>query len=436
MPNLRHSALVLLGSVYALVLGVVGLLVGGVLLLLRPALRRGLSQRLGGLPRQQPGCVWVHGASMGEAQAGASLLLALSSLGLRSFGSAVTKTGYEVLKRIAPAIPSSLAPLDHPVCVARALARVRPSALVLIETELWPSLILVAISRSIPVRIASGRLSDRSFSRYRRMRWWVQPIMRRLDGVAARSQLDADRFAALGVPADRICVLGDLKLDPTVVRAHLATDLVRATSLLPILVAGSTHPSEERAALDALTACEAAGQEVALVIAPRHLERLDDVVRTIRATGRRLHLRSQLAGQRLANGDVLLLDSIGELAALYAAASVAFVGGTLAEVGGHNLLEPLFEGCPVVFGPHFQNVRESANLAEQSGAGICVESAAKLAEVVVALIADPKDCREKGFAAKRFLESHRGSALRVATWISDGLGGDLGDLGEEERKPS
>ena len=106
------------------------------------------------------------------------------------------------------------------------------------------------------------------------------------------------------------------------------------------------------------------------------------------------------------------------------------------EVGGHNLLEPLFEGCPVVFGPHFQNVRESANLAKQSGAGICVESEAALAEVVVRLIADPKDCREKGFAAKRFLESHRGSALRVAEWIREGLGGGPGGLGTEERKPS
>lgn len=414
----------------------VGLVIGGLVLLIRPGLRAGLSQRLGGLPLQQPGRVWVHGASMGEAQAGAALLSALADLGVRGFGSAATRAGHETWKRVAPGIPSSLAPLDHPFCVARALARVQPSALVLIETELWPSLILVAKSRGIPVWIASGRLSDLSFARYRRFRWFMEPIMARLDGVAARSQIDADRFSFLGVAVERICVLGDLKLDPALARAHLATDLVRATSLVPILVAGSTHPSEERAMLDVLEACEQRGHEIALVIAPRHLERLGEVERTIRTSGRRLHLRSQLSGARLANGEVLLLDSIGELAALYAAGSLAFVGGTLADVGGHNLLEPLFEGCPVLFGPHVQNVRESALLAQESGAGFSVSSAVALADAVVALIADPKDCRERGAVAKRFLESHRGSAVRVAEWLRDGTGKVPGDASCEDGHPA
>lgn len=417
MKRLRNSLFALVNLVLAPVLGVVF----GVTLLLRPGLREGLGERLGGLPRQEPGRVWVHGASMGEARAGASLLVQLARLGLRGFGSSVTASGREVLNRVAPQIPSSFAPLDHPFCVARALARVRPSALILIETELWPSLILGARRRGIPVWVASGRISDRSFSRYRRLSWLVAPILRRLDGVAARSQVDADRFAALGVPAQKICVLGDLKLDPTIARAHLATDLVRATSSVAIFVAGSTHRLEEQAALDALAACERRGSELALVIAPRHSQRLAEVEKTIRASGRRLFLRSQLVDQRLANGDVLLLDSIGELAALYAAAQLAFVGGTLVGVGGHNLLEPLFEGCPVLFGPNLQNVRESSALARESGAGIEVEDPAALARAVVELIADPKDCRAKGEAAKRFLEAHRGSAIRLAHWIADGL---------------
>lgn len=422
MPKLRNSIFLLLGATVVLVVGLVGLLVGVVVLLLRPSLRPGLTERLGALPRREPGGVWVHGASMGEAQAGASLALALSSLGVRATGTAITRTGRNVWKRAAPGIPSSFAPIDHPLCVARALARTQPSMLVLIETELWPSLILVAKQRGVSVRIASARLSDRSYARYLRMRWLVQPVMARLDGVAARSRLDADRFAALGVAPERICVLGDLKLDPAAGRAHLATDLVRATSSLPIFVAGSTHAPEEQSVLEVLAACERVGHELALVIAPRHLERVDEVEQVIRASGRRLYLRSQLSGQPLANGDVLLLDSTGELAALYAAASIAFVGGTLAaEVGGHNLLEPLFEGCPVVFGPNTRNVRENAILAKESGAGVCVDSSSALAEVVVGFLSDPKDCRARGLAAKEFLESHRGSSLRVAEWVRNGL---------------
>ncbi|MBW2294259.1 MAG: 3-deoxy-D-manno-octulosonic acid transferase, partial [Deltaproteobacteria bacterium] len=347
--------------------------------------------------------------------------LALERLGLPGFGSCVTARGREILNDLVPGTPAAYAPIDHPFCVARALERVRPSALVLIETELWPSLIMGAKRRGVPVWVVSGRLSERSFSRYRRWRWLVAPVLRRLEGVAARSQADAARFAALGVPATKICVLGDLKLDPAIAPVRLATDLVRATSSVPVFVAGSTHPLEEQAALDVLTACEGRGCELALVIAPRHSRRLAEVERAIRARGRRLLLRSQLAGHRLANGEVLLLDSSGELPALYAAAQVAFVGGTLAPVGGHNLLEPLFEGCPVVFGPNIENVRDHATLALESGAGVGVDDAPALVSAVVELMANPKDCRARGEAARRFLEDQRGCASRVARFLADRL---------------
>ncbi len=401
-------------------LGLIGLVLAPFLalaLLVRPALREGLGERLGGVARQEPGRVWVHGASMGEARAAASLLLALAREGVSGFGSSVTATGREVLRRSAPAVPHAFVPLDHPLCVARALVRVRPRALVLVETELWPSLILGALRRQVPVFIASGRISDRSFARYLRARFVLAPMLARLSGVAARSECDAERFVALGVPAARVCMLGDLKLDPSVVRAHLATDLVRATEDVAIFVAGCTHEGEEAAALAALEACARKGCEAALVIAPRHLDRIPEVEALSRSTGRRLLLRSELAGERLGNGDILLLDSIGELAALYATATVAFVGGTLAEVGGHNLLEPLFEGTPVLFGPHVANARDAARLAFESGAGYQVECAEALATAVAAHIAAPKDARARGETAKRLLESHRGSAARIANWI-------------------
>lgn len=392
----------------------------GFAIAVRPARRRGLVERLGGLPPQSISSIWVHGASMGEARAAVSLLDQIAEKGYRGFATSGTASGLDVLRRRAPSHPSAFSPLDFPWFVARALSRVKPMALVLIETELWPVLLLSARGRGIPVFIGSGRISDASLVGYQRFRWISSFVLRGVDGVAARSDVDAERFIALGVPADRVSVLGDLKLDPAVTRAHLATDLVRATSLVPIFVAGSTHPGEEQAALDALAASErdsAGAVGAALVIAPRHLNRCDEVVRTIAATGRRLIVRSELAGAQLTAGDVLLLDTVGELAALYAAASVAFVGGTLAPVGGHNVLEPLFEGCPVVFGPNTENALDSARLAIECGAGTQVASAAGLVEVVSQLLADPKECRARGSQAKRALETHRGSAGRLADWL-------------------
>jgi len=216
-------------------------------------------------------------------------------------------------------------------------------------------------------------------------------------------------------------VLGDLKLDPAFARPGLATDLVRATGALPIFIAGSTHEGEESAALEALAACARHGLETALVIAPRHLDRVSEITSLVGATGRRLHLRSQLAGARLANGDVLLLDSIGELAALYATASVVFVGGTLVPLGGHNLLEPLFEGAPVVFGPHVEKARDAARLALESRAGTQVADSAALAQAIVDHIAAAKESRTRGELGRRFLESHRGSTRRSADWLCEAM---------------
>ena len=387
--------------------------------LLRPSLTAGFSQRIGGVPKVPKGAVWFHGASAGEARALVSLLRQCQALGMRGFATAVTPSGRDVLLRETGDVAVSFAPLDHPLCVHRALRRTRPSALVSIETELWPSLILTAHNFGVPVLIASGRISDRSFARYRRFRWLLGPMMKRIDGVAARSDVDAKRFISLGVPDSRVCVLGDLKLDPGAFPSHLATDLVRATASVPIFVAGSTHAGEEQAALDALSACERRGCELALVVAPRHLERVEQVEQTLRASGRRVERRSALAGRVLGNGDVLLLDSTGELAALYAAASMAFVGGTLASVGGHNVLEPLFEGCPVAFGPQTESVRESAVLALESGAAIEVANPAGLCDAIASFASDPKEWRIRGETAKHFLEARRGSAARTAGWIRE-----------------
>ena len=390
---------------------------------MRRDLRVGLRQRLGLLRAPGPGRVWVHGSSVGEALAALRLVDALRGAGRAVFASASTPTGRQMLRSVMPELPSSLAPIDHPWCVSSALSRVEPELLALVETELWPSWIAAAKRRGTPVVIVSGRLSDRSFPRYRRVKRFLGPTLRRLDAVGARTELDAARFAELGVPEQRLSVTGDLKLEPPERVATLATDLVRALSEVPVIVAGSTHPGEEDPAHAALVACERAGLSAALVIAPRHLQRADSLEREFRSLGRTVRRRSRLEGPPLKSGEVFLLDTLGELSGVYAAASVAFVGGTLTAVGGHNLIEPIFAGCPVVFGPHVHNVRVHAELALSSGAGTQVATAAEVATAVVEALGDPEARVQRVAKGQEALAAPRGTARRPALLIDDVLAG-------------
>ncbi len=403
---------------------------------LRQDLRVGLRQRLGFVPEQSPGRIWVHGSSVGEAVAALRLVTSLNASGHAVFCSASTPGGQQMMRSAMPELPCSLAPLDHPWCVAAALSRVAPELLALVETELWPSWIAAAKRSGIPVAIVSGRLSDRSFPRYLRIRPLLSRTLHRLDAVGARTDLDAARFVELGVPADRVSVTGDLKLEPPVGAPTLAIDLVRALSDVQVFVAGSTHPGEEEHALAALTACDVAGLAVGLVVAPRHLQRVDQVERDLRAAGRVVRRRSRLDGSPLAAGEVLLLDSLGELSAVYAAATVAFVGGSLVRVGGHNLVEPISAGCPVLFGPHVHNVRAHAELALDSGAGTQIADGEALAGTVVAALRDPDGRRARVARGREALTAHRGTAERTCLLLEDVLRGRPGGAGQRPLLPA
>jgi 3-deoxy-D-manno-octulosonic-acid transferase len=335
--------------------------------------------------------------------------------------SSSTLAGRELFRRDLPELPSSLLPFDHPWCVEAALRRARPRLSVLIETELWPGWIAASRRHGLPVVIASGRLSDRSFPRYRRIRRLVAPTLRRLVAVGARTETDAERFVALGVPEARVRVTGDLKLDPPSDRPALAIDLIRAVADVPVVVGGSTHAGEEQALLAAFEGLEKAGHGCMLVLAPRQLERVAEIERLCRSRGRRVYRRSLLAGRHLVPGEVLILDTLGELAALYATASISFVGGTLVPVGGHNLVEPVHAGCPVLFGPRFENVRKVVEILEVSGAGRCVADSAALTGAMVECFEDLEACRMRGELGRETLESHRGSVLRTQQMIEEVL---------------
>jgi len=396
---------------------VIGLPVGAVALALRPRWRTGLPERLGRAPRGGPGAVWVHAASVGESLAALALIDGLRARGHAVFASVMTVVARDLLRRRAPELACALAPLDHPWCVETALARVRPSLLILVETELWPTWIAAAHRRGVPVMVASGRMSDRSFARYGRVRSLLAPTLARLDRVAARTGSDAERFVALGAAPDRVVVSGDLKLAAPSREAPLAPDLATVLGVgpgdPPLLVAGSTHPGEEAAVLEAFAACRRTGGRAGLVVAPRHLERVGEVAALLRAQGLVPRLRSTLAPRPLADGEVLLLDSFGELPAVYTRATGAFVGGSLAPVGGHNLLEPIRCGCPVVHGPQIANVADTAAWLDGEGAARCIADAAELGRAWRELLADPEPGRARAARVRDELAPHVGSLERT-----------------------
>lgn len=409
MGILRHSA----SALSALALA--PLLAGAVVL--RPSLRRGLRERLGSIAPGDEGRIQVHASSVGEAKAATRLIRRLEADRHAVRATTSTQGGREIFRRDHPSLPASLAPLDHPWLVDRMLERSRPILSVLIETELWPSWIAAAARRQIPIVVASGRLSDRSFPRYRSVRSLIRPTLQRIDAVGARTDLDAERFVELGVPEARVRVTGDLKLDPPSHQPALAIDLIRGLTDRAVVVGGSTHRGEEEALIDAQESAEKAGSGFVLVLAPRAVERADEIVRLCRTRGRRVHLRSRLEGRHLAAGEVLVLDTLGELSALYATASVAFVGGTLVPVGGHNLVEPVHAGCPVLFGPSFENVRKVVEILEVGGAGQRVASRADLVHSLVACVGDLEACRIRGEIGRETLEAHRGSVERTFRMI-------------------
>jgi len=409
----RHSAAALSAVVAAP-------LAAGVLAL-RPGWRPRWRERVGAGPVAVEG-LWLHAASVGEVASSSRLVEVLRKRGHALTLSTTSATGRVLCEGLHPGAVARLAPLDHPWCVDAVLRRARPRALVLVETELWPVWIAACQRAGVPVVLVSGRISDRSFPHYRRLGALLARTLGRLRAIGARTEADRARFVALGAPAERVAVTGDLKLDPPVSPPVVAADLAVWLGDAPLVVAGSTHPGEEEALLDAQAAWERAGFAATLMIAPRRPHRAAEVMRLAERRGRRVSLRSASPEESLAAGEVGVVDSLGELAALYARARVAYVGGTLVPVGGHNVVEPAASGTPVVYGAHVSNARHAAELLEAVGAGRRVADAGDLARALIAALADPEDARARGAAGRGVLDAHRGSSERSADLVEAALG--------------
>jgi 3-deoxy-D-manno-octulosonic-acid transferase len=404
---------------------------------------RGWSARFGGgaaLAGSAPS-LWVHAVSVGEVQAAASLVAALRAAwpALSLVVTSATPAGRERAREAFGADADvRYAPYDLPWTLRAALRRLRPALLVVMETELWPNLFHECTRAGVPVLIASARLSARSAARWARFRGLLQPALDTAVTVAAQSAADAGRFASLGVPATRIHVCGNIKFDRTsgaAVRARAQQLRTRYAAARPMWVAGSTHPGEERAALEAHAALRATRGDALLVLAPRHSPRFGEVATTLAASGLSWLRRSAAGGGIAAAGvgravgvadsappasaAVLLLDTIGELEDFYAAADVAFVGGSLVPIGGHNLLEPAALGVATLTGPYQHNAPDIARLLGEAGGLQFVGNAAELGAALVRLMADEAARSRMATAAQATVAANRGALAKVLALVSD-----------------
>ncbi len=383
--------------------------------------------------------IWMHAVSVGETLASLTLIRELRAQfpHHRLIVSTTTATGQAIARsKITEADGFCYYPFDWKSCVRRALDVIKPEIIVLMESELWFNFLSECKSREIPVVVANGRISDRSFSRSQKFGFFVRSLYRSVTLFAMQSQVDAERAIKLGAPVDRVRVTGNIKYDIGEAQEPSKTaetarhlDDIFALSAKPLIVAGSTTDGEEEiisSAFEKLRMVDGL-EEIRLLVAPRHPERFDEVARLFDGLRMKYVRRSgNSADGRLA--DIVLLDSIGELAAIYQFASLVFVGGSLAPKGGHNILEPALRAKPIVVGPHMENFREIANEFLRRDAMIQIEGRNnqelidRLLSSFTDLLSDSIRARELGMNARKAVDENRGATAWTVKVIAELIG--------------
>ncbi len=415
-----------------------------------------LSERLGfsypaleKLPRERAGAIWLHAVSVGETLSSVALAKRLKERYPERplIVSTTTITGQTIARERMPFADAVIYfPLDWAFCVKRALAAVKPAIVIVLETEIWPNFLRETRQSGVPVVFVSGRISDRSFARYQkwlgRTGFYLRPFLRSTLGFASgflmQSEEDAERVRALGAPAERVKISGNVKYDQELPKATpLAEWLekeVRAKGRRPLIVAGSVVANEEPLALIAFGVVQGEHRNALLVLAPRKPERFDAATQYIEDSHQKFIKRSDIAvtlpSSAKHNGEitelpsdiaVVLLDSIGELASLYRIADGAFVGGSLVESGGHNILEPAAFGKIPVFGPSMENFAEMSQRFVAAGAAVQVHSPEDAGVTWIELLRAPDRMARMGETAKRLVEESRGATERAMAEIEKQL---------------
>lgn len=366
-------------------------------------------ERLGRVPIGRPGRLWLHAASVGEVNAAAGLIRALVTRGETVLVSTMTRTGAtRCAELFGAAVEHHYLPLDNPLAVRAWLRRAQPGIGLIVETEIWPELYDRCQRSEIPLLLVNARISPVAQRRYRRFRPLVARALSAVAQAICQTETDAERLVGLGLPATRVQLSGNLKFDfePPAGLDERARALRQAWGRRPVWVAGSTRPGEEAILLEAHRRLRHSQPEALLILAPRHLERLE-------ALGRMLDSAElnwcRLGDQAHAATAVILVDRLGVLLEHYAAADVAFVGGSLVAMGGHNLLEPAALAKPVLAGPHLEQQADAARVLGEGDGLIVVRDGEELASALSVLLGDQSEQQRRGAAAQAAVQAGRGS---------------------------
>jgi 3-deoxy-D-manno-octulosonic-acid transferase len=389
--------------------------------------RAGLRQRLGAVPlhlaaRSQQPTIWVHAVSVGEVVAAGTVVEELRQEfpSHRVVISTTTSTGQKLAARRFGADNIFYFPLDFGFAIRPYLEALRPELVVVAETEFWPNFLRLAKNSGARIAVINCRISDRSLPGYKRLHFWLPKVLENVDLFLAQTEEDRRRLIEIGALEAKVAVAGNLKFDvtppnPPAILASLRAHLTEA-GVEPVLVCGSTLEEEEGSLLSAFRNILATRPKAVMVLAPRHPERFAEVAALVENLGFRLLRRSLWGGDSLA-GAVFLLDSIGELAALYSLATIAFVGGSLVPRGGHNILEPALYGVPIVTGNHYENFRDIVNFFLSRNA-VRVVGLAELPLVFMELIDNCEERSRLGRNALAALESQRGATEKTVAALT------------------
>lgn len=377
-------------------------------------------ERLGlGLRPCLPGGVWVHAVSVGESMTAIPLVKLLQQR-YPSIPITVTNETITGAERIRAELGNSVTqlyfPYDLPLVLRKFFKTLQPKLLILLETELWPNLLAACQLYQVPVALVNARLSERSARSYRRILPVIRKMLKRIDVIAAQFQADADRFIALGFPVEKIQVTGSLKFDLTL-PLQLSEQAQQWRKIWgenrPVWIAASTHPGEEELILRAFTEVRHSFPDLLLVSIPRHVNRVSQLEQLYSNQAYKIIKRSDHNSvSDMSTIDVFIGDTIGELLIFYAAADLAFVGGSLVEKGGQNPLEPAAIGLPILTGPYTYNFSVITEQLKHRDVEIQVNNAVELAEQVIALLSDPARRQQKAHEAKKFVTENKGSVLK------------------------
>ncbi|HLC18694.1 MAG TPA: 3-deoxy-D-manno-octulosonic acid transferase [Thermodesulfobacteriota bacterium] len=361
--------------------------------------------------------LWVHAVSVGETRAVMPLVKALKKArpGSRIIFSTVTKTGQKVARDEGGSAVDAVIylPLDLSWAVKKVIRRLRPDLFIVVEKEVWPNLYNFLKEKSIPIVVVNGTISERSFKRFLKTSFIFSEVFANIDFFCARTEGDLERALEAGVSRGRAEVVGNVKFDlNSSVDSKVLDELKKTLAIKPderVIVAGSTHDGEEAIVIDAFGRLLDEFKGLRLVLAPRHPERFDEVERLLKGSGLDYSRRTKAGGA----GTVVLLDTIGELSAVYSLAQIAFVGGSMISgVGGHNLLEPASLGKPVIYGPHLTTYLYMAEMLEASGAGLRTGDGGELFDTIKKLLSDDELRLNTGARAKEVVEKNRGAVAR------------------------